>query len=123
MSGFPTVPVHDLRIHPRDRDLIAATHGRALWIVNIAPLEQLNDSAIAAGAYLFQPTTAYQYGQPPLGGGNSGQKAFRAPSPQYGAEIVYRLATGSTDRRARTSRPPAAKAAANLATHRPTRRS
>ncbi len=102
MSGVPTVPVHDLRIHPRDRDLIAATHGRALWIVNIAPLEQLNDSAIAAGAYLFQPTTAYQYGQPPLGGGNSGQKAFRAPSPQYGAEIVYRLATGSTDRRART---------------------
>src|SRR3989454_740765 len=90
------------RIHPRDRDLIAATHGRALWIVNIAPLEQLNDSAIAAGAYLFQPTTAYQYGQPPLGGGNNGQKAFRAPSPQYGAEIVYRLATGSTDRRART---------------------
>src|SRR5204863_10070507 len=62
----------------------------------------LTDSAIAAGAYLFQPTTAYQYGQPPLGGGSTGQKAFRAPSPQYGAEIVYRLATGSTDRRART---------------------
>src|SRR2546422_11775546 len=52
-------------------------------------------------AYLFQPTTAYQYGQPPLGGGNLGQKSFRASSPQDGAEIVYRLATGSTDRRAR----------------------
>ena len=103
MTGFPTVPVHDLRIHPRDRDLLAATHGRALWIVNIAPLEQLNDSAIAATAYLFQPTTAYQYGQPPLGGGSAGQKAFRAPSPPYGADIVYRLATGSSDRRARTS--------------------
>src|SRR5438876_10998098 len=102
MSGFPTVPVHDLRIHPRDRDLIAATHGRSLWIVNIAPLEQLNDSAIAAGGYLFQPTTAYQYGQCPLGGGNNRHTQCRAPSPQYGAEIVYRLATGSTDRRART---------------------
>jgi photosystem II stability/assembly factor-like uncharacterized protein len=102
MSGFPTVPVHDLRIHPRERDLIAATHGRALWIVNIAPLEQLNDSAITASAYLFQPTTAYQYGQQPLGGGSAGQKSFRAPSPGYGAEIVYRLASGSSDRRART---------------------
>ncbi|HEV8509335.1 MAG TPA: hypothetical protein VGQ48_02675 [Gemmatimonadales bacterium] len=102
MSGFPTVPVHDLKIHPRERDLIAATHGRALWIVNIAPLEQLNDSAITASAYLFQPTTAYQYGQQPLGGGSPGQKAFRAPSPGYGAEIVYRLASGSSDRRART---------------------
>ncbi len=102
MTGFPTVPVHDLRIHPRERDLIAATHGRALWIVNIAPLEQLTDSAIAASAYLFQPTMAYEYGQSPLGGGNLGQKSFRAPSPPYGAEIAYRLAAGSSDRRART---------------------
>src|SRR2546422_11768234 len=54
-------------------------------------------------AYLFQPTTAYQYGQPPLGGGSLGQKSFRASSPQYGAEIVYRLTTGNSDRRARTS--------------------
>src|SRR5437899_8664047 len=103
MTVFPTVPLHDLRIHPRERDLIAATHGRALWIVNIAPLEQLNDSAIAADAYLFQPTTAYQYGQAPLGGGSSGQKSFRAASPPYGAEIVYRLAKGTSDRRARTT--------------------
>ena len=103
MSGLPTVPVHDLRIHPRDRDLLAATHGRALWIVNIAPLEQLNDSAITADAYLFQPSTAYQYGQPLLGGGSNGQKSFRASSPQYGAEIVYRLAKGNSDRRARTN--------------------
>src|SRR5207247_10077953 len=57
---------------------------------------------IAAGAYLFQPTTAYQYGQSPLGGGNNGQKSFRAASQQYGAESVYRLATGNSDRRART---------------------
>src|ERR1051325_7444653 len=32
MSGLPVVPVHDIRIHPRDRDLMIATHGRALWI-------------------------------------------------------------------------------------------
>src|SRR2546421_3307548 len=102
MSGLPTVPVHDLKIHPRERDLIAATHGRALWIVNIAPLEQLNDSAITASAYLFQPTIAYEYGQSPLGGGSLGQKSFRGSSQQYGAEIVYRLATGNSDRRART---------------------
>ena len=102
MSGLPTVPVHDLKIHPRERELIAATHGRALWIVDIAALEQLSDSVIAATAYLFQPKTAYQYGQPPLGGGSPGHKAFRAQSPQYGAEIVYRLTAANSDRRART---------------------
>ncbi|HXM37897.1 MAG TPA: hypothetical protein VN908_04460 [Gemmatimonadales bacterium] len=102
MSGFPTVPVHDLRVHPRERELIAATHGRAIWIVDIAPLEQLSDSVLAASAYLFQPKTAYQYGQTPGGGGSTGQKAFRAPSPPYGAEIAYRLTSGNSDRRART---------------------
>jgi photosystem II stability/assembly factor-like uncharacterized protein len=100
MNNLPTVPVHDLRIHPRDRELIAGTHGRAVWVVDIGPLEQLADSIIAATAYLFVPKTGYQYGQRPLGGGSPGHKVFRAQSPQYGAEIVYRLTTG--DRRSRT---------------------
>jgi hypothetical protein len=102
MTNLPTVPVHDLKIHPRDRELIAGTHGRSIWIVDIAPLQQLADSALTADAYLFQPKVAYQYGQAPLGGGSSGHKVFRAQSPQYGAEIVYRLGKGSGDRRART---------------------
>ena len=102
MRNLPTVPVHDLKIHPRDRELIAGTHGRSIWIVDIAPLQQLNDSALIADAYVFQPKVAYQYGQPPLGGGSTGHKLFRAQSPQYGAEIVYRLTKGSSDRRART---------------------
>jgi hypothetical protein len=102
MTNLPTVPVHDLKIHPRDRELIAGTHGRSIWIVDIAPLQQLADSAVTADAYLFQPKVAYQYGQAPLGGGSSGHKVFRAQSPQYGAEIVYRLGKGSGDRRART---------------------
>ena len=100
MTNLPTVPVHDLKIHPRERELIAGTHGRSIWIVDIAPLGQLSDSVIAATAHLFQPKTAYQYGQAPLGGGSPGHKIFRAQSPQYGAEIAYRLTTG--DRRSRT---------------------
>ena len=38
MNGLPTVPVHDLQIHPREGDLIAGTHGRSIWIVNITAL-------------------------------------------------------------------------------------
>jgi photosystem II stability/assembly factor-like uncharacterized protein len=101
MTGLPTVPVHDLKVHPRERELIAGTHGRSIWIVDIAPLQQLGDSVIAATAYLFQPKTAYQYGQSPLGGGSPGHKVFRAPTPQYGAEIAYRLTAG--ERRSRTT--------------------
>ena len=38
---LPTVPVHDLKIHPRDRELIVGTHGRGIWIADISPIEEL----------------------------------------------------------------------------------
>jgi hypothetical protein len=40
-ANLPTVPVDDIQIHPRENDLILATHGRSLWILDdITPLEQ-----------------------------------------------------------------------------------
>ena len=59
MENFPTVSVYDLAIHKRDRDLIAATHGRSLWIADdISPLEQMTAEVQTASAYLFrQPVT------------------------------------------------------------------
>ena len=102
MAGMPTVPVYDLKIHPRDRELIAATHGRGIWIVDITPLEQMagdkGAKVVADAAYLFQPKTSYEYGQGPALGASSngeGHKVFSAPSPTYGAEIAYRVAAGA----------------------------
>jgi hypothetical protein len=34
-GNLPTVPVHDLVIHPRDGELVAGTHGRGIWIADI----------------------------------------------------------------------------------------
>ena len=51
-NGLPTVPVFDLQIHPRDHDLILATHGRSIWIMdNITALEEMagNDSSAHHG--------------------------------------------------------------------------
>lgn len=93
MSGLPTVPVNDLKIHPRDRELIAATHGRSIWIVDINALEQLNPASVAAGDILFQPTVGYQYGDMAFEGQSTGHQWFEAPSPPYGAEISYKLAS------------------------------
>ena len=121
MAGMPTVPVHDLKIHPRDRELLAATHGRGIWIVDIAPLEQLagdnGTKIIADAAHLFQPKTGYEYGQGPAMGASAngeGHKVFNAPSPAYGAEIVYRVgsagvanaSTGNGDNDGNNSQPP-----------------
>ena len=100
MTGLPTVPVHHLEIHPRDGELIAATHGRSIWIVDIMPLQQLTAAVVAAPAHLFAPKVAHEYGDRPIGGGSTGQKWFSAPVPAYGAEIVYRLTTGQPRSRA-----------------------
>ena len=94
MTGMPTVPIHDLKIHPRDRELIAATHGRSIWIVDIAPLEELNNGVIARQANFFTPKTAYQYSVANQQN-FAGQKYFLAPNPPYGAELAYRLGSGS----------------------------
>ena len=100
MNGLPTVPVHDLRIHPRDRELIAGTHGRAIWIVDVAPLAELNATVAAKPVHVFKPRTAYQYGERPVegpsgGGFGPGHRIWAAPSPGYGAEIAYRIAPGT----------------------------
>jgi photosystem II stability/assembly factor-like uncharacterized protein len=89
MEGFPTVPVHDLAIHPRDRELIAGTHGRSIWIVDIAPLEDLTAEVVADGAALFAPKPAYQFGTPPRGGEFYAQGWFSRPTPGANAEISY----------------------------------
>jgi hypothetical protein len=95
MNGLPTVPVHDLRIHPRDHELIAGTHGRSIWIVDITPLEQMKDSLRDRTVALYAPKVAYQYGEPTVEGQDMGQFVFEAPSPAYGADIWYRLASGT----------------------------
>jgi hypothetical protein len=98
MTGLPTVPVYDLKVHPRDNELIAATHGRSFWVVDITPLQQMTRNAVASIAteapYLFVPKTALQYTSRAGANGVTngyGHQLFTWPSPPYGAEIIYRV--------------------------------
>mgnify|MGYP002780477836 CR=1 FL=1 len=99
MAGLPSVPVYDLKIHPRDGELIAATHGRGFWIADITPLQQMTGVVAAARAHLFAPKPAWQWAEGPLlgasGNGNA-QGFFTTPNPAYGAAITYRVGTGVT---------------------------
>jgi photosystem II stability/assembly factor-like uncharacterized protein len=51
---LPTVPVHDVKIHPRDRDLIVGTHGRGMFIADISEIEEMTPEVLAAEAHLFE---------------------------------------------------------------------
>jgi photosystem II stability/assembly factor-like uncharacterized protein len=92
-SNLPTVRVDDIQIHPREHDLILATHGRSLWVLDdITPLEQLTQ-ARASDATLFdiRPATSWRRFGPT--NAQQGTKAFAAPNPPEGALISYYLKT------------------------------
>jgi photosystem II stability/assembly factor-like uncharacterized protein len=97
MEGLPTVPVHDLKIHPRDRELIAGTHGRSIWIVDIAPLQEMTDEVMADGMAVFEPTPAFQWGQEARGGEFNAQQWWSRPTPGPGGAIQYWLSEEAAD--------------------------
>lgn len=61
-SGFPTVPVRDLAVQPRDNDLIIGTHGRSVYILDdISFLREIDSTTFNKNVHLFKPADAYQF--------------------------------------------------------------
>ncbi len=40
-GNFPTTYVQDLVIHPRDKIMVAATHGRGIWAIDVSSIQNL----------------------------------------------------------------------------------
>src|SRR2546426_5023486 len=60
-ADFPNVAVRDLAIHPRDHDLVIATHGRGIWIVDdITPLRELTPETLAKEAAFIEARPTVQ---------------------------------------------------------------
>ena len=85
-DGLPTCAVRDLAIQRAASDLVAATHGRGLFVLDIEPLTQLGPDSDATAALLFEPEPTYLWR---LRGrsGQGGHAAWRAPNPARGAAL------------------------------------
>ena len=98
MNNYPTVRTDDILIHPRDNDLIVATHGRSVWIADdITPLQQLTPEVRDADATLFdiRPAVAWlndQQNNQQVGG----QKVFIGENAPRGAAISYYLKSAAS---------------------------
>jgi len=88
-GDLPSVAVRDLAIHPRDNDLVIATHGRGIWIVDdITPLRALTPELLGKEAVFLQGRPVVQRLQ--AGGGwANGDAEFSGPNPTEEAVIVY----------------------------------
>ncbi len=88
-GDFPAVAVRDIAIQPRDNDLVIATHGRGIWIIDdITPLRALGDAMLASEA-AFLPARPVQQRIEGRGGWADGDATFVGDNPPGGAVITY----------------------------------
>jgi photosystem II stability/assembly factor-like uncharacterized protein len=93
-SGYPTVSTYDLAIHPREHDLVIATFGRALWILDdIRPLRALakeGSRLLNRKIALFEVPDAIMASSKNLPGYYFyGDAMFRGENRQSGAMISF----------------------------------
>ncbi len=91
-ANLPTTLYDDLLIHPSANDLIVATHGRSVWILDdVAPLAEWTGDVATEKAHLFsiRPATLFQYWK---NTSYRGQADWAGENPAYGAIVSYYLA-------------------------------
>jgi photosystem II stability/assembly factor-like uncharacterized protein len=92
-QGVPTASVMDLVIHPRDHDLVLATHGRAIYVIDdISPLRDLSAETMAKPVHLHPTPPALLYRavrSRGVRGGGAGE--YQGENRDYGALITFSL--------------------------------
>ena len=101
-SGIPTVAVRDLAVQERESDLVSATFGRGIYVLdNYAPLRELSEELTRKDAHLFDVKDADLYMQTGKIYGR-GATYYGAPNPEFGAVFTFfQKETPQTKRRLR----------------------
>ncbi len=88
LKNLPDVAVRDIFLQPEENDILLATHGRGLFILDDAtPVQQIS-TARAATLFPIRPALRYSVRATRSGGGET---EFTAPNPPYGAILNYYL--------------------------------
>jgi len=97
-GNLPHAPVSWLTVQEHFNDLVVATYGRGIWILDdVTPLQQLDDKVRSSGAHLFAPRQAYRFlerpGLPIYMGEQNDPPSSVGHNPPEGASINYYLAS------------------------------
>ncbi|MBV9478467.1 MAG: glycosyl hydrolase [Acidobacteria bacterium] len=88
-ENFPAVPVFDLQLHPRDADLLVATHGRGIYVIDdITPLRALTPDALAKDVVML-PSRAAALKIPAFESRSEGDAVFSSDDVGDVASIAY----------------------------------
>jgi photosystem II stability/assembly factor-like uncharacterized protein len=92
-NDLPTVAVHELALHPTAGEMVAATHGRSLWVLDVTALRQMKPTMIQESAHLYRPATTMRWRSEPMRGTpyGAGNHRFIGENPPSGAQLCYSL--------------------------------
>jgi photosystem II stability/assembly factor-like uncharacterized protein len=89
-EGIPTIQARDIAIHAREKDLVVATFGRGIFILDdYTPLREMTAQALAGDARLFALRDAYQFNE--LTQHRAAWGNVATPNPPFGAVFTYHL--------------------------------
>jgi hypothetical protein len=88
-NNLPTVAVHEIAIHPTAGEIVAATHGRSLWILDVTALRQMASESVKEKPTLYKPNTLTRWQDMPRRG-RSGRE-FVGQNPPTTAQVFYSL--------------------------------
>jgi photosystem II stability/assembly factor-like uncharacterized protein len=97
-ANLPTMPIYEIKQHPRDNDLILSTHARGIWILDdMTPIQQWARSE-SSDAFLFdsEPATIVNAANDQMKG-FEGDRLFLGQNPAPGATLAYRLKSDAKD--------------------------
>ena len=92
-QNMPIVPVRDLLVHSREKDLVIGTYGRGAWVMDVSMLSELSEDLLEKDVHLFdimdKPQKNYSdrrsWGNQQMMGDNH----LRTPNEPNGFEIYY----------------------------------
>ena len=98
LGDLPTVPVDDVAIHERDRDLVVGTHGRSLFVIDdVTALQALTPEVRGKALHLFPPRPAEARHLLPGWADWNGVAHFRGENPKEGALLTFWLKEASAE--------------------------
>jgi photosystem II stability/assembly factor-like uncharacterized protein len=91
-GNLPTVPIYEITLHPRENDMILATHGRAIWVLDdLSPFQEFGKSQ-QADAFIFpvEPGVQWSLAEDRMRE-FEGDRRFLGANPSPGTAITWRL--------------------------------
>jgi photosystem II stability/assembly factor-like uncharacterized protein len=93
-KSLPTVAVHEIAQPTTANEIVVATHGRSIWILDVSALRQMTPAVLRNNApKLFNPSVAMRWQVQPGGNGpfQEANRRFVGTNPPRGATIDYLL--------------------------------